>query len=441
MQFNGQDIERVAVIGLGLTGRSCASYLIAKGLTPRLIDTRLDLDISAMRRDYCGCEIMLSELACLDLSSYQLIVVSPGISIRQQVFTDAQQAGAIIAGDIELFAQEVNVPVIAITGSNGKTTVTTLLEQMAINSGVKAQAAGNIGLPVLEALQDKTIELFILELSSFQLETTSSLKLTAATVLNISDDHMDRYEGLADYAQVKRRIYQHCQTPLINRQDLLTHVQTQRSQSFGLGTPANDDEFGLCDGQLMHGSDMLIPCHEMAMVGQHNQLNALAAIALGYQVGFPLNNMLKTLRTFSGLEHRCQLVSSDDDIVWINDSKATNVGATLAALEGLKTHQGRLILIAGGDAKGTDLSPLKQQLNDLVSHLITMGKDAPLFNTIYGDAKQVNSMSDAVALAANLASAGDIVLLSPACASIDMFANYMERGQQFINEVGRLHEH
>lgn len=441
MQFNGQDIQRVAVIGLGLTGRSCASYLISKGLTPLLVDTRIDLDISTMNEQFSMCEIVLQTLDSLDLSDYQLIVVSPGISIRQQVFIDAQHAGAMLAGDIELFAHEVNVPVIAITGSNGKTTVTTLLETMAKNSGINAVAAGNIGVPVLDVVQDKTIELFILELSSFQLETTTSLSLRAATVLNISDDHMDRYNDLADYAHAKQRIYQHCQSPVINRQDPLTHINVQNCLSFGSDKPSHEGEFGLNNGNLMHGSQVLMSCDDMAMVGQHNQLNALAAIALGSQAGIPLDKMLETLRTFVGLAHRCQLVPSKDGVIWLNDSKATNVGATLAALDGLKAHQGRLILIAGGDAKGGDLSPLIRPFEARVSHLITMGKDASLFDAIYSDAHHVKSMGDAVAMASSFVESGDIVLLSPACASIDMFKNYMERGQQFIDAVERLHDH
>lgn len=440
MKFNGQEITKVAVIGLGMTGRSCASYLIKQGLAPLLVDTRENLDRSLLPESFSQCELALGDLDNIDFSEYQLLVVSPGISIRQPAFDKAKAQGCIVAGDIELFANAVSVPVLAITGSNGKTTVTSLLEAMAKENGVNAIAAGNIGVPVLDVVDDKSIELFILELSSFQLETTDSLCLKAATVLNISDDHMDRYDGLDDYAQAKQRIYRNCQVPIVNRQDARTHMLDGRGQSFGLDAPANDNEFGLKNGNLMRGDTSLVSVNDMAMVGVHNQLNAQAAIALGLQVGFSLDAMIATLKSFTGLEHRCQKVATNDGILWLNDSKATNVGATLAALEGLKSHDGNLVLIAGGDAKGGDLSPLLKPFNDQVSNIIVMGKDARLFKSLSDNVREVSNMQEAVALAASLANRGDIVLLSPACASIDMFSNYMERGQQFMIAVGGLHE-
>lgn len=440
MQFNGQEISKVAVIGLGLTGRSCASYLVAQGLVPLLVDTRANLDISQINDQFGQCEIRLGALEGIDFSDYQLLVVSPGIAINKPVFETAKRQGCIIAGDIELFANAVSVPVVAITGSNGKTTVTSLLEAMAKTHGIKAVAAGNIGVPVLDVINDHSIELFILELSSFQLETTDNLCLKAATVLNISDDHMDRYDGLNDYAKAKQRIYRHCQMPIVNRQDSLTHMFDARGQSFGIDIPANDNEFGIKNEYLMRGEHKLMAVNEMAMVGVHNQLNALAAIALGVQVGLSLEAMISTLQTFTGLEHRCQQVPSSDGILWLNDSKATNVGATLAALEGLKSHRGNIVLIAGGDAKGGDLSPLLVSLKEQVSELIVMGKDAALFRSLREDAREVISMQDAVSLASHLASSGDIVLLSPACASIDMFSNYIERGQQFMTAVRGLND-
>lgn len=441
MKFNGQVINQVAVIGLGMTGRSCASYLLKQEIIPLLVDTRVGLDKGALKQDFPQCEIVLANLDDIDFSAYQLLVVSPGIAIKQAAFEKARAQGCIIAGDIELFANSVDVPVVAITGSNGKTTVTSLLEAMANASGVKAVAAGNIGVPVLDVVADKSIELFILELSSFQLETTDNLRLKAATVLNISDDHMDRYSDLNDYAQAKQRIYRHCEMPIANRQDSLTHLIDARGQSFGLDCPANNNEFGLKDGYLMQGQQPLLAVDDMAMVGQHNQLNALAAIALGKQVGLSLDAMVSTLLVFTGLAHRCQLIPSSDGIVWLNDSKATNVGATLAALDGLQTHQGNIVLIAGGDAKGGDLSPLTQSFEQQISELIVMGKDAALFSAIRSDAHHVESMQAAVKLANTFVNPGDIVLLSPACASIDMFVNYMERGQQFMDAVGRVNEH
>lgn len=440
MIINGQDIKNVAVIGLGLTGRSCASFLLKQNITPTLIDTRDNLDSDNISQEFEQAKVILGSLDNIDFSVFDMLVVSPGISINHPALIKAKNSGCLIVGDIELFAHFVKVPVIAITGSNGKTTVTSLLTEMAIQSGIKAVAAGNIGLPVLDVVLDETIELFILELSSFQLETTHNLSLIAATVLNISDDHMDRYNGLNDYALAKQRIYKHCKKALVNRQDELTLPVLTPELSFGLDEPQSNEQFGLANGYLMQGNTQLMAVDDMAMVGQHNQLNALAAIALGLQVDLPLTKMLSTLKSFSGLEHRCQKIPSDDGILWLNDSKATNVGATLAALEGLKSYQGNIIVIAGGDAKGGDLTPLKLPFETCVSELIVMGQDAPLFVSLIPSAHVCNSMADAVVLASSLAQQGDIVLLSPACASIDMFDNYMQRGQQFIDAIGRLHE-
>lgn len=440
MIINGQEIEQIAVIGLGLTGRSCASFLLKQGVKPTLIDTRTHLDASAISHEFSPCCVLLGALETIDFTGYQVLVVSPGIAISHPALIKAQQQGCQLVGDIELFAHFVSVPVIAITGSNGKTTVTSLLEKMAKANGVNAVAAGNIGVPVLDVVLDRNIELFILELSSFQLETTHNLVLASATVLNISDDHMDRYDGLTDYAAAKQRIYQHCDIPVFNRQDHLTVTHSPNELSFGVDKPMSNKEFGLDNGYLMQGDSQLLKVSEMAMVGQHNQLNALAALALGQQVGLSLDAMLTTLKTFGGLEHRCQKIPSHDGVLWLNDSKATNVGATLAALEGLSTHQGQLIVIAGGDAKGGDLAPLKLPFEKIVTHLIVMGQDAALFTAIAPNAMVCDSMNNAVLLASDYAKKGDIVLLSPACASLDMFENYMQRGQHFIDAIGRLHE-
>ena len=440
MIINEQDIKNVAVIGLGLTGRSCALFLLKQKIIPTLIDTRSSLDASYISQEFENANVILGDLEQIDFSIFDMLVVSPGIAISHPALIKAKNSGCLIVGDIEIFAHFVKAPVIAITGSNGKTTVTSLLTEMALESGVKAVAAGNIGLPVLDVVLDDTIELFILELSSFQLETTHNLSSVAATVLNISDDHMDRYNGLDDYALAKQRIYQHCQKSLVNRQDKLTLPVLTPELSFGLDKPDVNTQFGLLDGYLMQGDIRLMAVDDMAMVGQHNQLNALAAIALGLQVDLPLTTMVSTLKAFSGLEHRCQKIPSNDGILWLNDSKATNVGATLAALEGLTAHQGNIIVIAGGDAKGGDLTPLKRPFEKYVSKLIVMGQDAPMFVALIADAHTCSSMDEAVALASSFAQQGDIVLLSPACASIDMFDNYMQRGKEFISAIGRLHE-
>jgi len=437
MNLNGQEITNVAVIGLGLTGRSCVRFLQSHDVDITLYDTRASLDPAPIQALAPHCPLHLGPLMADALTGHQLLLVSPGIAIDQGAIRAAQQAGVLIWGDVELFAHFVDVPVIGITGSNGKTTVTTLLCDMASRAGVKALAIGNIGLPVLDGLMDKQVELFVLELSSFQLETTHQLKLCSATVLNISDDHMDRYQGLDDYAQAKRRIYAHSNHNVINRQDGLTHAASADDISFGIDKPTRAGDYGLNDGALYCGDLHLIDGDEMAMIGQHNQLNALAAIAIGRQAGLPLESMIDTLRHFSGLEHRCARVATSDGICWLNDSKATNVGATLAALAGLSS-QGQLIVIAGGDAKGGDLSPLAKPFAQQVAHLIVIGQDQQLFCDIYPNAQRQDTLEQAVILAASYANAGDTVLLSPSCASIDMFANYMARGQAFIDAVGGL---
>jgi len=437
MLLNGQKITNVAVIGLGLTGRSCVRFLLSQDVAITLYDTRDDFDKSLLQSLAPQLAIALGPLQSASLCQHQLLLISPGVAIEQPAIAAAKRAGVLIWGDVELFSHFVDVPVIGITGSNGKTTVTTLVTQMANEAGTKAVAIGNIGLPALDGLMDKSIELFVLELSSFQLETTHQLKLLSATVLNISDDHMDRYDGLAHYAGAKRRIYAQSDCDIINRQDPLTASDNALVISFGTDKPTTDNQYGLFEGGLYCGQQHLINACDMAMIGQHNQLNALVAIALGRQAGLPLTAMLQTLGHFSGLEHRCSRVMTNDGICWLNDSKATNVGATLAALAGL-SGAGQLIVIAGGDAKGGDLTPLAAPFADKVAHLIVIGQDKQLFCDIYPAAQCQDSLEQAVMLAASYANPGDTVLLSPSCASIDMFSNYIARGQAFIDAVEGL---
>lgn len=436
MLINGQEYNNIAVLGLGLTGCSCARFLAKHTVDITLYDTRTELDLTKVKEIAPNAPVTLGALSGDMLSEHQILLVSPGIAIDSPAIEQAKQAGTLIWGDVELFAHFVNKPVVGITGSNGKTTVTTLLTQMGNDAGVKTLAIGNIGVPVLDGLADSSVELFIMELSSFQLETTHSLALNAATVLNVTDDHMDRYHDLAHYANTKRRIYNHSSAQLINRQDLLTQAATNDVISFGSDKPTTDKQYGIFGDGLYRGEQRIMSTRDIAMVGQHNYLNALSALALGEKVGLPIASMVETLHQFSGLAHRCARVASADGICWLNDSKATNVGATLAALTGLKKIAGQLIVIAGGDAKGGDLTPLAQPFAAQVDCLIVIGKDKQLFHKIYPSAYFASSMSEAVAMAANHAKSGDTVLLSPSCASIDMFENYMARGQAFIDAVG-----
>jgi len=439
MILNAQQITKVAVIGLGLTGQSCVRFLLHQGVTPDLFDTRVGLNLAPITEQFGPLEVTLGALEQTDFTHYQLLLVSPGIAISEPAIARAAKAGCLIWGDIELFAHFVKAPVIAITGSNGKTTVTTLLGEMAENAGLNVAVGGNIGVPVLDLVADASIELFILELSSFQLETTEQLALVAATILNVSDDHLDRYEGFEQYAQAKQRIYGKSMKAIVNRQDPLTRPSSQMAQiSFGLDAPITSVDYGLKNGGLYCGDKLLISTTDIAMIGSHNYLNAQAALALGSLAGLPLSAMLDTLTRFGGLEHRCQQISDKGQVRWLNDSKATNVGATLAALEGLSDHQGQLIVIAGGDAKGADLSPLTAPFAQYVDQLFVIGLDKQPLCDIYPQAICCDDLASAVAGAAKLSQAGDIVLLSPACSSLDMFSNYIERGLSFVAAVEAL---
>jgi UDP-N-acetylmuramoylalanine--D-glutamate ligase len=377
------------------------------------------------------------------------LVVNPGIAISTPEIQQAQRQGTEIVGDIELFAREVSdsKPVVAITGSNGKTTVTTLLDLMAKKSGIKVGTGGNIGTPALDLLADD-VELYVLELSSFQLETTSSLHTVAAVVLNVSEDHLDRYDySLEQYALSKAEIYRHCQHVICNRDDnwsmrLANDACGYKSLiTFGLGAP-QQGHFGVIQSAgkdwLVKGNELLMPCDEIKLPGSHNLSNALAALALGDSAGLKMSAMLDVLREYAGMEHRTQWLGELAGVNWYNDSKGTNVGATIAALSGLP---GKTVLIAGGQGKGADFFPLKQVVEDHARAVVLIGEDAgKIADVLVGFANVVHAgtMDEAVKLASQLAQEGDNVLLSPACASFDMFSNYMERGQVFMELVSGL---
>lgn len=444
LTIGATEINRVAVIGLGLSGRSCVRFLLQQGIEPDLYDTRLEFDDAPLRALWPSARIQRGPLRAELLGDYQLLLVSPGIAVAHPAIQAAAERGGLIWGDVQLFAHFAAAPIIGITGSNGKTTVTSLVGEMAKEAGLKVAVGGNIGVPALDLLADE-VQLYVLELSSFQLETTHHLPLVAATVLNLCEDHLDRYQGLEAYADAKQRIYQHARWCLSNRDDPLTpprfsvdktgHVD---SYSFGSDKPRVMDEWGLYQSALWRGNERLLAVSELGLIGRHNQLNVLAALALGDKAGVPMAAMLATLRRFRGLPHRCQLVSERGGIRWLNDSKATNVGATLAALEGLADHPGHLLLIAGGDAKGADLSSLQPLLRERVEQLIVLGRDGEALAALVDNPVRVDSLEAAVERAAALAKDGDIVLLSPACASIDMFSDYRQRGDCFCTAVEAL---
>ncbi|MDO6454693.1 UDP-N-acetylmuramoyl-L-alanine--D-glutamate ligase [Neptunomonas phycophila] len=438
------------VIGLGKTGLSCARYLQRKGIRFAIADTRENPPlIDLVREEFADVDIRLGALDAAFLSSASEIVLSPGVAQSTPAIVAAIENGVQLIGDIDLFCREVNAPIIAITGSNAKSTVTTLVGAMAETAGLSVGVGGNLGTPVLEMLSEGEKQLYVLELSSFQLETTHDLRAEVATVLNVSPDHMDRYPDMQSYYRAKHRVYRGCKFAVENKDDPLTHPllpMGKKPWGFRLGAP-DFRVFGLREEAgieyLALAQDNLMPVSDIRMPGRHNVANALAALALGHLVHIPMDAMLATLRTFGGLEHRCQWVAEKAGLTFYNDSKGTNVGATVAALDGLGPDLAegqRIVLIAGGDGKGAAFNDLLAPVTRYVRHLVLIGQDASAIQLTLSDCPSdiTNTLEQAVELAVSKAQEGDLVLLSPACASIDMFKNYVERGNVFVAAVEAL---
>jgi UDP-N-acetylmuramoylalanine--D-glutamate ligase len=440
---------RAVVVGLGKSGLSTARFLLARGFEVAVTDSReqppewprLEALSAAMGREIV---VRRGRFDASLLEGAELLVVSPGVVPRGEFFDIARHKGLAIVGDVELFARAARAPIAGITGTNGKSTVTTLLAQMALRAGVRTRSGGNLGEPALDLL-DETAELYVLELSSYQLETTSSLSLAAAAVLNLTPDHLDRYRDLDAYAAAKARIYARCQVAVINLDDARVAAMlgpSRRSLSFSLRAGAGAD-YGLmprADGQicLARRGEPLLPVSAMRLKGTHNAANALAALALGEALSLPLSSMLEELRCFAGLPHRSQWLADVRGVHYIDDSKGTNVGATLAAVGGLA---GPLLVILGGEGKGQDFAPLRAAFAGKVRHALLIGRDAhALGQALEGvcELSYHDSLEAAVEAAAKLARDGDTVLLSPACASFDMFQDYAHRGRVFAAAVARL---
>ncbi|OIQ23699.1 UDP-N-acetylmuramoyl-L-alanine--D-glutamate ligase [uncultured Vibrio sp.] len=432
-------IENVVVVGLGITGLSVVKHLLQlpKPLTVKVIDTR----VSPPGADKLPVHTPLHQGSWNSewLLNADLIVVNPGIALATPELQQAKQAGIQIVGDIELFAWQVDKPVIAITGSNGKSTVTDLAGVVAKASGLSVGVGGNIGVPALDLLEQGA-DLYILELSSFQLETTSSLKLSAAAFLNLTEDHMDRYEGMHDYRLAKLRIFAHASACIVNQQDKQTYPDDESKSliTFGL---ADDSDFsvGMHLGKeyLMAHGDPILATDELTLVGRHNIANVLVVLALLSQVEVDVAKGLSALKAYSGLTHRCQLVANNNGIKWVNDSKATNVASTVAALSGLDC-KGTLYLLVGGDGKGADFSELESVFTSLNLMLCCYGADAEQFLPLHPSAKSFGTINDVVAEVSPLLKPGDMVMLSPACASFDQFKNFMARGDAFT-ELAKLY--
>lgn len=431
--------KKVVIIGLGMTGLSCVDFFMARGVTPRVMDTRvapagLDKLPEAVERYVGG----LNEDWLL---TADLIVASPGIALAHPSLSAAADAGVEIVGDIELFCREAQAPIIAITGSNGKSTVTSLVGEMAKAAGLDVGVGGNIGLPALMLL-DPERELYVLELSSFQLETTSSLRAVAATILNVTEDHMDRYPlGLQQYRAAKLRVYENARACIVNADDALTMpVRGADDRCISFGVDVGDYHLNRQQGEtwLRVKGEKVLNVKEMKISGQHNYSNALAALALADAAGLPRASSLKALTTFTGLAHRFQQVLEHNGVHWINDSKATNVGSTEAALNGLQLD-GTLYLLLGGDGKSADFTPLSRYLTGDNVRLYCFGRDGAQLAALRPDvAVQTETMEQAMRQIAPQVLPGDMVLLSPACASLDQFKNFEQRGDVFARLAKEL---
>jgi UDP-N-acetylmuramoylalanine--D-glutamate ligase len=445
------NVTSAVIVGLGKTGFSCARYLHQHGWRVAVTDTRENPpELARLRALDPQIPVRLGGLDTKLLDDALCVVVSPGVSLSEAFFVEARRRGLDIVGDVELFARAVNAPVVGITGTNGKSTVTTLIGRMAGRAGLNVRVGGNLGEPALDLLSAsesdaRQTELYVLELSSYQLESTVSLDLKAGAVLNVTPDHMDRYPTIEDYAAAKARIFARCDVAVINLDDpLVVAMARPDQQTIGFSLRASiGAEYSVTTGAdnkwwlARHGTQ-LMPVSEMKISGLHNAANALAALALGEALGLPLPVMLEELREFPGLPHRSQWVAEVNGVTYVNDSKGTNVGATLAAVAGMS---GPLVMIAGGDGKNQDFAPLADAFRGKVRHAVLIGRDAQaIANVLSGvcSVERVATLEEAVRASAHAAKPGDTVLLSPACASLDMFRDYTHRGAVFTQAVKEL---
>jgi len=452
--MNDTNKQSFLVIGLGVSGLSVVRYLHRIGASFEVVESNVELYQSLKQQEAALNDVVChsSTLSVELLKKFDCVGVSPGVSVRSEVFVQARAEGVEIIGDVELFAREVNKPevnkpVLAVTGSNGKSTVVSMAGELLNAADINAAVVGNVGFASLDSLQDESIEAYVLELSSFQLETTSSLKPVVASVLNISADHLDRYEGLDDYAEVKRSIYHNAQHIVFNLDDERTLPENSSSAGICFSAANQDADWSINSDQtealLSGGSVAEIPASDVKVAGIHNWVNALAAMAMtSVLIDADKNAMNEIFTTgfakFSGLPHRTSLVCESDSVSWINDSKGTNVGAAVSAIKGMSSP---VILIAGGRGKNADYKPLRDVVAELCTAVVLIGEDAEKIERVIADVVPVyraDSMQQAVIRAAEISNPGDCVLLSPACASFDMFKNFEERGAVFESEVRKL---
>jgi len=439
--------KKYLIVGLGITGMSVVRYFDRIGASFEVAETNAErFELQKISEPLLGnIRCHSSELTAELLGGFDCVVVSPGVSVRTDVFRQARDAGVEVIGDVELFAQAVTRPVLAVTGSNGKSTVVSMAGELLKAADINASVVGNVGFACLDSLRDESVQVYVLELSSFQLETTTSLKPVAASVLNISADHLDRYDGLNDYAEVKRTIYHNAQHVVFNLDDQMTIPSDLSAYKSAMSfSAANQDAaWSIKNGAVLSGPNAEIPSSAVKVAGMHNQVNALAAMAMTSVLidsdkKQTSDSFTRGFANFTGLPHRTRLVCTADDVSWINDSKGTNVGAAVSAIKGMSSP---VVLIAGGRGKNADYKPLSDVVAELCSAVVLIGEDAEKIQQAIGEVVPVfhaESMEQAVKRASEISNPGDCVLLSPACASFDMFENFEARGDEFESEVKKL---
>ena len=445
-----QFANKQVVIGLGKTGISCVRFLRRLDCDVVVVDTRKEPPaLEQLKNEFPEVRFYSGKLSQFDFSNAEELFVSPGLSIKEPALAKAHQSGVLISGDIELFARAVSAPVIAVTGSNGKSTVVTLLGELLKVAGYRVCVAGNVGLPVLDALtEQQNIDLWVLELSSFQLETIQSLTPQVAINLNVTEDHMDRYDSLDEYAMAKQRIFDNCEAGVFWQEDNRARPVHSLPATLPFGGqkegPRGRFYLQLMQGEwwVMDGSNAVICQTDVRLKGTHNLLNIAAVLTTLVQLGIDYQPLLAELKQFAGLPHRCQWVAEINGVNWYNDSKSTNPGSAIAALEGLSgTPTGQLIWLAGGDGKGADFSLLQSTVQQHVGLTLVFGRDKQQIASVLagvGKVEVLETMAQAIERAYAIAQAGDMVLLSPACASLDQFTNYEQRGDQFVSQVQQL---
>ena len=433
-----QDLNYL-VVGLGVTGFSVADYLLRHGYRCRIQDTRdLPPFLGRLQERFPAFDFTAGQLTPELIDWADALIVSPGLSVRHPDLVDAAEHGKQVIGDIELFARLANAPVAAITGSNGKSTVTRMVGEIVARGGIRVAVGGNLGTPALDLLDDD-VECYVVELSSYQLETTTSLRPAVAALLNLCEDHLDRYDDFDDYVRAKMRIYAHAEVCVSNLDDPATRHDSD-DVTFSL-YPSSPADFHLIEDGGFHlgqGDEAWIAVDDLSLTGRHNWANCLAAMAIAQSLGVSRDAIVAALRDFEGIPHRSQWVAEIDGVEWINDSKATNVGAAQASIAG---RDRPVILIAGGQSKGADMNLMRDSIEDRVRLVLLLGEDADRLERAWTGATRIERVADmaaAVARAAEYARPGDCVLLAPACASFDMYEKFEARGDHFISLVREL---